>query len=186
MEQRPSTPETTVDEHPKLDMEMALDSIEKQLERARQEGFEQGYQKGLQESQGKGLTTALEEVGKINQFGKERSERISEFLTETLSTEKFLEKFPNAKVVWFGNFGHTKSEVEEPTGSYDMFAHAFIFNQRDADRCAEEIQESLRNNGWDKYYICADETLSNYLLSKVSVDEKLEPKAKPKDERPIY
>jgi hypothetical protein len=116
-----------------------------------------------------------EEGNKVRQIGVERFARVSEFMSENLSTKEFLEKFPDAQVVWFGNFGGTtKSHIEEPKKGnyYDQFDHAFIFNERDAKNSQPAISGQIRNDGWDKYYLCADASIANYLRSLIPVDQR--------------
>lgn len=152
---------------------------QKQMSEARSEGFGLGSQEA-KETRAK--TDKLEEEKKRqwNEVRAERFGRISDFVSEVLPPKEFFAKYPNAKVVWFGNFGETKSQMESPKGKSDLhyvqFDHAFIFNQKTADDCLREISANIRHDGWDKYYICADESLARYIQSNISVAEKLRPK----------
>ena len=135
---------------------------------ARSEGFNLGQLKSEEIKK-----RETKERQKVDEARHERFGRVSEFMTENLSIEDFLKKFPDAKTAWFGNIGTTKSQIEKADKSHGQFDHTFIFNERDANSCLPQIEAGLRSDGWDKYYICADSSLAKFLSSQIRVSERL-------------
>lgn len=151
---------------------------QKKLSEAREGGYNAAMasqaeqEKFKPDERGRKSVAQIREEKAVDQVRQERLARLSDAMSEGLLTpEAFFKTFPDAKVAWFGKFGDVKKEIEDPSNKkqnhYLQFDHAFIATQLQADQFLTEIKSGLRYEGWDKYYICADEALARYLVENV-------------------
>lgn len=164
------------DEEIKKAEEMMTDE-QRRLSAAREEGYNlaqslQAKQGKTQPDRGRRSVADIREELAINKMRQERLARLSDATQEGLLTpEAFFKTFPDAKVAWLGNFGGVKKKIEDPSKKkpthYLQFDHAFIATQQQADQFLVEVKSNINYDGWDKYYICADEALAQYLLENV-------------------
>jgi len=77
--------------------------------------------------------------------------------------------FDDQVVIWFGNFEKPASKKEECGFDVAPYDHKLVTSIGTAVMAAIGIKESIKYEGWDKYFVCPNDEVADKLMELVPI-----------------